>query len=177
MYRTAAILVLVVVFSGASSYAQHPASDPPATIEGIERLNAHLEDIARSLREIRSNQQLLLMLRQIELLERRLAPLEDEHRRAQDDVRATNEQIAQMAGMAERYREEVDRAVRSGADPLQVPERAEVEHIETMLELQRERLEAAEQRVIEADNDLARGRRRIEILDDKLEELMEEFDP
>jgi hypothetical protein len=173
MYRTTVILVLVITLSGAAVYAQQSALDPPAEVDGIERLNTHLEDIARSLREMLSNQQLLLTMRQIELMERRLEPLEDEHRRAREDVRATNEQIAQMVGIAKSFREQIDRAVRGGADPLQVPERSELEHIDTMLELQREQLAAAERRVIEADNDVARERRRIEILDDKLEELFE----
>jgi hypothetical protein len=176
MFRTIVVLVLVTVLSTAAGYAQQTAVDPSAEVDAIDRIDTRLEEIARSLREMLSHQRLLLTMRQIELVERRLEPLEREHRRAQEDVRAADAQITQLAGIAENFREQIDRAVRQGADPREVTERSELERLEAMLELQQEQLEAAELRVIEADNDLSRGRTRIEILDDKLEALLEKLE-
>ena len=45
-----------------------------------------------------------------------------------------------------------------------------------MIELEGSRLETAERRMIEAEDNLARARRRVEILEEKLEELFETLD-
>lgn len=144
--------------------------------DAMDRVSANLEDIARALDDLRRDQKLLLTIRRVELAERRLAPLNDELRNAREEVRSTQEQVARMQGILETLSEQADRAVQSGADPLQVPERRQAEQLESMLKLQQEHLERAEQRAIEAENDLARGRRRIEILDEKLEELFQRLE-
>jgi flagellar biosynthesis chaperone FliJ len=142
----------------------------------INRISANLDDIARALEDMRRDQKLLLAIRRIELAERRLAPLNNELQSAREEVRSTQERVSHMEGVAETLRDQVDRAVQSGSDPLQLPERRQLEQVESLLKLQREQLERAEQRVIVAENDLAQGRRRIEILDDELEELFDLLD-
>ena len=78
-----------------------------------------------------------------------------------------------MERMREDFQQQVDEAVRKGADPLNLPERRELEHIENVIELDREQLVIAQARAIDAEDDLARRKKRMEILDEKLEELLD----
>ena len=120
MYQTTAVFAFVLfVFSGVVQLdAQETASDQWVAIPSdvMDRINANLEDIAISLRELRADQNVLLTIRRIELAENRLAPINDELRRARQEVRSLNEQVAQMTGILDNLRQQHEESLRAGAD-------------------------------------------------------------
>jgi len=178
MIKSSTSLVLLSVLlatGGPSAVAQQaPSGTEIATLTAeIGKLNGSLDDIARSLRVLLHDQKIQVVIRRIELAERRQAPFSSELRSARADVRAQKEELVRMEGIMENIRRRVDDAIRQGNDPQNVPERAELEQFESMLEIERERLSTAEVRVIDLENDAARGRDRIGILDEQLQELLD----
>ena len=167
----------LLVGGGAPTMAAEAAPGPDEisrlVVQQMVELNRSLDHIAHALQTVLGNQKVDLLIKRIELDERRLSPLGEELRRARDSVRAEQEEIAQMEGIQEQLQRQIDEAVRVGADPRSVEERQQQNHLETMIEVGRERLEAAERRVIDLENDVARGRDRIAILDEQLQELLD----
>ena len=167
-------LTVVLLSHGPPAPARDAADDPIGALrDSIERANTSLEAIAHSLSALHIEQQAMLMIRRVELEERRMSPLNSAVRSAHQDVEQLEREIRQMERMREDFQQQVDEAVRKGADPLDLPERREVEQIENVIELDREQLVIAQARAIEAEDDLARRKKRMEILDEKLEELLE----
>jgi len=178
MIKAVSSLVFLTVLLAATGHsADAPEADPGtqiATLTGeIRSLNRSLEDIAGSLRALLHDQKVELSIRRIELEERRQEPLGGELRSARAEVRAQQEELTRMEGIRENVRRQIDDAVRAGADPQTVPQRSELEQFETVVALERERLATAEARVIDLENDAARGRGRIAILDEQLQELLD----
>ena len=137
--------------------------------------NDALEDIARSLRQIAAYQRAILMIRRVELTSDRLSSVQDEARRARDDVRGRNEELDQFRAVRESVRRQLDEAVLQGRDPMSIPEREEIDQIDAMIGTKEAQLEDAEQRVLLWEDELARGQERVEILDDMLDELLGEL--
>jgi chromosome segregation ATPase len=135
--------------------------------------DAALRDIAASLRTLVREQRILIVMRRLELAERRLGPQQDELRAARDEVRAISQEVAQLESIAESFRDQVAESIAQGGDP--ASERSEIAHLESMLEAQRERLETAERRVMDAEVDLDRARRDVDRIEPLLEELLEEI--
>ena len=178
LYSGTALVICSVLLVHASGHAvaqDRSASAPQAAaLAGrLDELSENLGEIARSLRALLDNQDKLLLLRRIELAERRLEPLGSEVRRAASAVRNHEEEIAHIEQVRESFEREIDEAVRSGADPQQLSQRGELQNLESMIALQQQLLENARRSVIEAENDLARGRNEIAILDEQLQELLE----
>jgi hypothetical protein len=101
--------------------------------------------------------------------------VEDQARRARDDVRARNEELDQFRAVRESVRRQLDEAVLQGRDPMSISEREEIDRIDAMIEMREAQLEDAEQRVLLWEDELARGQERVEILDDMLDELLGEL--
>jgi chromosome segregation ATPase len=177
MTRTLLLVLCLglVAGGGHGAAAQEGASPPDVTpvLERIDGLSRSLDEIARSLRALLRTQNAQVLIRRIELEEGRLSPLDGELQQARGEVRAKQQEIARMEGIREALEKQIDDAVRAGADPQQMPERAELPRIDAMIELQREELGTAERRVMELEDDLATGRDRIAILDEQLQELLE----
>ncbi len=176
MDRATACLTLLLALAATAlpAAAQGAGAEGSAGIAppALERIERSLREIAEALREIQVDQRTLLALRRIEIAEARLAPLSAELHRARDDVRASQDEIAQLNAVAESFRDQVAAALRSGADPRDSAAHVELEQIEKMVDLEKERLETARRRVIEAEDDLARDRERIKLLEEQLEERL-----
>ncbi len=181
MIKSGFCLVFLIALPGAGS---QPAVAQQTGVESeiatltteIGKLNRSLSDVARSLRELLHDQKIQVVIRRIELEERRQAPLGSELRSARSDVRSQQDELVRMEGILENIRQEIDDAVRDGADPQTAPQRIEIREFERMIEVERDRLPAAEARVIDLENDAARGRDRITILDEQLQELLDASD-
>lgn len=169
------VLLALLVPAWTTPALAQPVSPVPPDRSGATdaaALQRSLDDIASTLREIASQQRVLLMIRRIELSRDRLQPLEGELRRAREEVRTRGEEIAQMRAIRASFQSEVDEQLQQGFDPSASAEREELERIDGMIELQETRLEDAEQRAMRAEDELGRGRDRIEILDAVLEEML-----
>ena len=163
---------------GAPTAAQEPLSpgDIARLSEELAAVNRSLGEIARTLEALLRNQKVDLLIKRIELEERRLSPLGQELRGTRSRVRSSTEEIARLENLLEQEENAIDQMVREGRDAPDSPERQMLPRIEAELKLQREQLEATEHRVIDLENDVARGRDQIAILDEQLQELLESAD-
>jgi hypothetical protein len=172
MIKPLTLLVMLWILL-APAGAQETGDDGPSGLSarGLAELNANLMRIAEALESLQVDQRVLLTVRRVELAERRIAPLESRLQRARDDVRAQQEEIAQLESVARQWEQEVEEAIREGADPRELSQREELARLRSMTDLAQERLTGADRRVIEAEDEIAHSRRRIEILEELLEEL------
>ena len=166
---TAMLVAVTVLFSMAGTSA---APEPDAA--GGATTEAALHDIAASLRVLVHEQRILIGMRRLELAERRLAPQRAELREARGEVRQIEEEIAHLGSVVESFRAQVETEIERGLDP--AGSRAEIAQIESILETQRERLESAERRAVDAEADLDLARRDVDRVEALLEELLESFD-
>ena len=180
MPRKAALfgLVALLVATGASYRAQEIQPDPTTTSADIRRIADNLEEIADSLRGLMADQNALLMMRRVELAEQRVAPLSRSVRNARTDAENRESEIMELNAVRESIESQIEQALREGQDPQQLNgEREEIQRLDSMIELREIQLEDDRRKAIEAEDELARARRKIEILDDKLEELIEALEP
>lgn len=152
------------------------AQQPPAAGDGVakelERLNRQLEDIGLSLRALLANQEAELVVRRIELAERRLAPLDRELRGARADLRNKQSEQRQMQTYRDEIQERLDAAVREASED-EPQHRKEFEMMRPMLENLEAEVQTLTARVFELEDELARGRERVEDLDALLGELLD----
>ena len=175
MSRSVALFVLLALawsFAGPGEAGDDaPVVLPP---DRIDTLNSNLGRIAEALEALRLDQRVLLTLHRVDLAERRIAPLEDRLERARADVRADRDEIARLEPFIRQFENAVQEAVRAGVDPSTIPERNELDRIQAMTDLAQARLADAERRVTEDEDEIARNRKRIQILDEIVETLLEE---
>jgi len=170
-------LVTLLVAGGASYRAQDTPLDVVSTPADIQRIADNLEDIAISLRALMADQNALLMMRRVELAEQRVAPLSRTVRNAKQDAENRETEIMELSSMRQHLDNQVEKAMREGQDPQTIDEREEIPRLDAIIELRRTQLEDDRRKVIESEDELARARRRIEVLDEKLEELLEALEP
>lgn len=138
----------------------------------LRRLNDQLQQIGVSLDALLANQKAQLIVRRIELEERRLAPLDREVRGARGDVRNKEAEIRQTRTYRDTTEEELEAAIRAGEE-LDGPQRSELKLMDEMIKNLETELGAFQSRVFELEDDLARGRERVESLDEQLMELLD----
>lgn len=174
--RAGTLVVVSLAFLAATT-APSVAADPEAPPQAVERRLASiaesLERIAGTLERILSEQRVEVVIRRMELEARRIAPLEQELRSAREELRGRRANVEQIRTMRDDLEGRIDEAIRSGADPATLPERDEMRNLEAMLAFEESRVEEAERRVLELEQDLDRGRDAIRILDDTLRELLD----
>lgn len=169
-------VVAIAVFGTLLPVSAQETRPGEAPARSTDRTEAALEEIADSLREIAASQRLLLVMQRVELAQSRLDPLLSELSNARDEVKALTEEFESMTTWATHLEQQIEDAIRSGADPTTIAEKDELDQVETMTTLLEQRLSDAERRVMDAENDVARSRRKVEILDERLETLFESFE-
>jgi len=145
------------------------ADDVRGIRQALDRLVA-LTEIGQQHRKID------LVLKRIELRERRLEPLQRRLASAEAEVDRKEEQLKVLARMLEQHEEALDAEIRDGRDDAHSETRRTIEDIKRSQIGATERLETAQLRVQLYENDLAIGQREIEILDGTLAELLEDAD-
>lgn len=141
-----------------------------AELAGVNRSLSQLVALAGNLRQ---NQEIELMLRRIELKERRLAPLEGRLRGVEDDALNAKTEIDRMQAMIGRAEEDLEAEIRNGADPQNAMNRQLVEELQAHVKGETERLEDLIARQRRLEDELAEGRNEIAILDEQLDDLLE----
>jgi chromosome segregation ATPase len=170
-----ALVLIVLAAGGAPATAQEATTRPGVTVapEPADRLSRSLDDIADSLRQLLRAEKTQIVLRRIELEERRLAPQSAELRGARSEVRGIKDEIRYMRIYVQDLESDVESELLAGADQDREAMRDQLETIQAEIRLNEEKLTAAERRVVDLEIDLAEGRDRIDILDERLLELLE----
>ena len=144
-----------------------------ALLVEIAGLNRSLDQLVVLLRAGLAHQKIDVLLKRIELKERRMAPLERRLGNVQDEILAIHSDLARFETMKERAEEELLDREREGNEGAMNESRYMIHELEQAIVSERAKLEELERRVPLLENELADGRDEIAILDEMLAELLE----
>lgn len=141
---------------------------PPeaATLQSeIARLNQSIAQLVTMLRENMERQRLDLMLRRVEILHLDLAPLQEELRSARADKRSLEEEQMRLQTLFNDLEQQMSRS-HDDAQVLRTSEEDQREHdLKVQLKFLAGRVDSAEQRIVELENELADKRRQIDFFE------------
>jgi chromosome segregation ATPase len=167
---------VVLILTGLPAAAQPVPADP-----GVAQLQEHVRGIRQALdrmtgllETVQHQRDIELLFKRIELRERRLEPLERRLRSAESEIEANEDHLASLERMQEQQEETLNEEIREGVDAPRSETRRALDDIKRTQDSVAERTEKARMRAQEYENELARGRREIEILDEKLLEALED---
>ena len=177
MRRKTACTLSVALFlnwAAATQAQETPPADDQTTflLEEVAGLNRSLEEIATLLSLLLKQQHVDILIKRIELKERRLSPLQSELRGTQDERTSVQEEIKGLEAFRKETERQLDEQAQTGLDTLDSDERRMLREMELRSERLTERLERLDQRAIELENDFAASREEITILDEMLAEQL-----
>lgn len=117
-----------------------------------------------------------LLMKRIELSERRLMPAEAKLANLEAKIESDERNLQALARMREQQEAYLQEQVREGVDKPRSETRIMLEDIERSVEGFEESMKTQRLRKQEIENELAMGRRQIEILDELLMEMLEEIE-
>ena len=169
-WTLAGLCLALIAIAAMPAGAQEPSEKLAEDIAGIDR---SLERMAVLLETLIGNQQIDILLKRIELKERRLAPLESELRRAERALIDIESRVKRMNEEREELEDVVDEEIRDGVDQAGSEARRMQEQLARVVEMETGRVEEYRRRVIRLEDQLAEGRDEILILDEQLMELLQ----
>ena len=167
------IALIAAIWVSPATGQEAPADTPEQVVRELAGIQESLDDLVVLLSTMRRNQDADLILRRIEMHERRLAPLEgrlDRNGREQQQAKTSMANIEEWKSQTEEQIFEIERA---GRDEVPLPMRQEVHMAEQQMDRELERLDTLQQRQIELENALADRRDDVEILEDLLRDLVD----
>ncbi len=174
MTRCSSVFLVVLALGMPAVHAQSevPEVETPALAENVAGIRQALDRLVELLETVQRNQRVDLLLKRIELRERRLAPLQKRLAAAQGDVEGSQAERVRMRAMKEQQERQIDESARAGSETDDIARLMlqEIEQVEAAMEA---RLEDAEARVRRFEDELAEGREEVEILDEILLELLD----
>ena len=170
LMRALAVATILLLAPVTGAQTDGSSTEIAADVQGIHQA---LNRMVVLLEEAQQQQHVELLLKRIELKERRLAPLEGRLRSAEDQVAGLEDELRHIEVMRNEAEQEIDDEIRTGVDDPQSETRQMLDTLERMVEPMNARLDEAGLRVRRAEDDLLDGREEIEILDELLMELLE----
>jgi len=167
------VALIAAIWVSPATGQDAPGDTPEQVVRELAGIQKSLGDLVTLLTMMRRNQDADLILRRIEMHERRLAPLEgrlERNRREQLDAKTSIGNIEEWKSQTEERIHEIEREGREEV-PLQM--RQEVRMAEQQMSQEEERFERLQQQQIELENTLEDRRDDVEILEDLLLELVE----
>jgi chromosome segregation ATPase len=161
------LAVLAFAILPAGSQQENQVNDLAGINRSLERMVVLLETMI-------DNQDTDILLRRIELKERRLIPLESELRRAERSLLDMQSRLKMIQEELEQQEEQLSEEMRQGIDPQDSDARRAREQMERILETENSRAEEFERRVRMLQDELAEGQDEIAILDEQLQELLQQ---
>jgi len=173
--RSIGALLVVLILSALPAAGQSGSTDEIVAqlsddVEGIRRA---LDRMVGLMETVRSQRDVDLLIKRIELHERRLAPLQSRLRSAESEINGNEEHLKHLELMQEQHEEILNEEIREGTDTPRSETRRVLDDIARDRAAAEERLELVRMRAQQYENDLARGRKEIEILDETLIELLQ----
>jgi len=164
------LLALWTTVPGAQD-AQPEAPDSDLVVE-VQNLNRSVGQLVSLLETAVSHQHIDLVLKRLQLKERRIAPLRDRVESAESAVNNREDELRRIKMMLEEHEETARERLRAGEEP--DPEAQQmVDSLEPHVRILQRELEEYQLRLRTAEDDLARRLEEIEDLDEMLEELFE----
>jgi chromosome segregation ATPase len=173
MNRKLILALICLLVLGAGSISARAEEDMSGLVDGMAGIKRSLERMAVLMETLIGNQQVDILLKRIELKERRLAPLESELRRAERALIEIESRVKRMNEEREELDDVVDEEIRDGIDPAGSEARRMQEQLARVIEMEAGRVEEYRRRVMRLEDQLAEGRDEILILDEQLMELLQ----
>ena len=167
------VALIVAIWVSPATGQDAPGNTPERVVRELAGIQESLDDLVALLATMRRNQDADLILRRIEMHERRLAPLEgrlERNGREQLDAKTSMGNIKEWKIQTEERIREIEREGREEV-PLQMHQ--EVRMAEQQMTQEQERFDRLQQKQIELEDALADRRDEVEILEDLLLELVE----
>ncbi len=167
------VALIAAVWVSPATGQDAPGTAPEQVARELAGIRDSLDELVALLVTMRRNQDADLILRRIEMHERRLAPLDgrlDRNSREQQDAKSSIGNIKQWMSQTE---EQIDKMEREGREEVPLQLYQELRMAEQQLTQEEARLEGLQQRQIELENTLADRRDDVEILEDLLRDLVE----
>ena len=171
-----AVGALLIAMGGTLAAAPAPqaAGNPAELVEHVAGLQRSVDRLVDLLAYYLEHQEADLLLKRIELRERRLAPIEGELRKARREVVELNTQLDQLREMAAEEERLLRETIRDVDDDYSKQIRSQLAQLGRAISMEESRLEDLEMRVRDLEDELAEGREELEILDELLAELIQE---
>ena len=104
----------------------------------------------------------------------RFGALKNDLRNAKSRVESHNEELERMKSYLQQIDDRISELVRTGTEPDDAL-KSERTQVEDYLRIEGAQRDAAERRIMELENDLTRARRGLDILDEKVQEILGEL--
>jgi hypothetical protein len=173
MNRKPILALLCLLIIGAAVTPSHAQDDTKALVDEMAGIKHSLDRMALLMETLIGNQQIEILLKRIELMERRLAPLESELRRAERAVIDVEARVKRMQEEREEMEDAIADEIRSGIDQEDSEARRMKEQLDRVIEVEGARVEEMRSRARKLEDELADGRDEILILDEQLKELLQ----
>jgi len=154
---------LLLVGSAFPSVAQQPAAEPDLARE-MAGVNRSLEQMAAMLERLLENQKTDLVLKRIEMRERRIAPLETELRERHGELVTSQAELDRLEDLKEDWNDRLREAARTDENAA-IELRVMQQQFEQAHGKQNSRHLALEERVRQLEDELAEGREVIQDLE------------
>jgi hypothetical protein len=167
------ILVAVAVPQAQGQDSLAAEKEAVTLAEELAGLNDTLDRMALLLERSIALQGADFLLRRIELKERRLRPMESQLRTTQNEIRESHLSVENLEQMMAEQEQLIQQKIMEGGDPEDRSSRLMMEKFNRAIEMEKKQIEESERRVIELENEMARGRRDLANLDGQLEDFLE----
>jgi hypothetical protein len=164
---------LVLIGLLAVPMARAQPGEPDRMVEELAGIRGALSRIVQLLEAAQTRGEADLLLRRIEVMERRIAPLQSDVSQARSEIRGIESELLRLRTMEADLESQIAGAIRAGTDWADSPERAAQGQVRMELKQYEEQLVVAEHRERVAADSLATAREGIEALDAALLQTLE----
>ena len=141
--------------------------------EDLKGIRAALDRLVLLQETDRRQREMELVLKRIELRERRLGPLETRLQHAEVDLRNNEEQLKSLESMRVQHKDRLAEEIKDGTDARRSETRRMLDDIDRTMDSVTERGEDSTTRLRQLEDEIADQKEEIEILDEMLAELLE----
>lgn len=167
---------LLLMMFGAPAIAQSTTETDSDLVREVAALRKTVEKAVALLDRALVHQRVELLLKRLDLKERRVLPLESELRAARDAVTASRNEVERFELILEETEQRISQEVRDGTDQPDSENRLLKQDLEQALAHGRRNLESDEERVRQLEDELASRLDEIEILEDSLQERLDSLE-
>jgi chromosome segregation ATPase len=142
-------------------------------VQEVAGLNRSLDHMVAMLEQVMSNQKVDLLLKRIEIKERRLAPMASDLRSMESEYDNRKTEIKRLREFIKQQEEMLADELRQGIDPTDSEARLYLDDLNREIQVEGTRLEELTLRIRRLQDEIADEREEIAILDEQLSELID----
>ena len=168
-------IVTVLTWMAAGIFGQTPPEDSESAQVGRELrgIREALEQLVKLQNSDKHYRDVELILKRIDTAVRRLAPLEQKLAGAEEALRRTEKSLQAVSRMKEQHDGYLQEQIREGSDTPRSETRVMLKDIERSRTGYEENIEASRLRIQDYENELALKLKQIDMLDERLLDLLE----